>query len=222
MTYFEPVLEVEGVPGLLSALADADPLPLIVKVGGHYYPLHQLLLALDGKPAEGVRVLSSSPGLRSALKILSRGQYLVVGSRAVTPRSVLRCLLDKGVLADEAVLERVGRYAVPCLRCNAAVKTVVRFFEARGAVAVPLCWRSRLKRVVTIIDVLSYALSSGFSRRELLLDRSSVARLGRAEPRVHPEPLQLLFTGLYSITPSGLLLDISSVRMMLGELNVEV
>ncbi|MEM0087921.1 MAG: hypothetical protein QXK85_03020, partial [Thermofilum sp.] len=167
MKYYEPVLEAESVSGLLSTLAEADPPPLIVKLGERYYPLHQLLLTLDGKSARGVRVLSSSPGLRSALKLLSQGHYLVVRSRAVTPRSVIRYLLEEEFLADEAVLERVTRYAVPCLKSNATVKTVVRFLEARGAVAAPLCWQSRIKRVVTIVDALSYAVSSGLSRRSL-------------------------------------------------------
>ncbi|MEM0376487.1 MAG: hypothetical protein QXI90_01740 [Thermofilum sp.] len=222
MKYYEPVLEAESVSGLLSTLAEADPPPLIVKLGERYYPLHQLLLTLDGKSARGVRVLSSSPGLRSALKLLSQGHYLVVRSRAVTPRSVIRYLLEEEFLANEAVLERVTRYAVPCLKSNATVKTVVRFLEARGAVAAPLCWQSRIKRVVTIVDALSYAVSSGLSRRSLLLDRSSAARIGGSRPRAHSEPLQPLLNGLYAVTPTGLLLDVSSLRMMLGELSVEV
>lgn len=222
MTYYEPVLKAESIPDLLSTFPEADPPPLVIRLGEHYHPLPQLLLALDGRPAEGVRVLSSSPGLRAALKLLSRGQYLVVRGRAVTPRSVLRSLIEKELIAAEVALEKVSRHAVPCLKCNAAVKTVVRFLESRGAVAVPLCWQARVKRVVTVVDVLSYAVSLKLSRRDLLRDQSPAARIGGSRFSASQELLHHLLGGLYAVTPAGLLLDVSSIRTALGELSVEV
>lgn len=222
MTYFEPVLKVGSVEEVLDVLMEADHPPLVVLLGDRYYPLHQLLLALDGRLSEAVRVLSSNPGLRVALKLLAQGRYLVVRGKAVTPRSVLFHLLEEGALDAEVLAEKLSRYPVPCLRCNVAVKTVVRVFEAKGAVAVPLCWKASVRRVVTVVDALSYALSSGLSRRDLLLDRSPASRLGASAPRFSHEPVQALLTGLYAVTPEGSLLDVSSARMALGELSVEV
>uniref|UniRef100_A0A7J3X5K2 Uncharacterized protein n=1 Tax=Thermofilum pendens TaxID=2269 RepID=A0A7J3X5K2_THEPE len=216
MTYHEPLVEVGSVEEALSALERASP--LVVRLAGAYYPLHLLHRSLGRRPPKGaVRVLSSMPGFRRALSMVSSGVYVVARGRVVTPRSILRHAVEEGLLSPEAALVRMLRHAVPCLRCNASVKTVVRLMESRGAVAVPLCWRSRAVRVVTAVEVLRYALDRGLTLNQLLLDRTPASRLGGAEHLPSKDPLADLLERLYA-TVGERLLDVSSARMVLGEL----
>jgi len=219
VTYHEPLAEAESVEEVLGALEAA---PLVLRLAGAYYPLHLLHRALGGRPPRGaVRVSSSLPSFRRALSIVSSGVYIVARGRAVTPRSILRHAVEEGLLPPEAALVRMLPHAVPCLRCNASVKTVVRLMESRGAVAVPLCWQSRVVRVVTAAEILRYALERGLSLRRLLLDRTPASRLGGAEPPPSRDPLADLLERLYAAV-GGRLLDVSSVRLLLGELAGEV
>jgi hypothetical protein len=220
MTYHEPFLEAGSAEEVLCALEKGAP--LVVRLAGSYYPLHLLHRALGGRPPQGaVRVSSSMPSFRRALSEVSRGVYLVVRGRAITPRSVLRHAVEEELLPSEAALVRMLRHTVPCLQCNVAVKTVVRLMESRGAVAVPLCWQSRMVHVITAAEVLRYALSRGLTLRQLLLDRTPASRLGGARPTQSQDPLADLLERLYA-TVGGRLLDVSSVRMLLGELYGEV
>ena len=220
MTYHEPLVEVDSIEEALGALEGAAP--LVLRLAGAYYPLHLLHRSLGGQPPRGaVKVFSSLPSFRRALSMVSSGVYVVARSRAVTPRSVLRHAVREGLLLPEAALVRMLNHAVPCLRCNAAVKTVVRLMESRGAVAVPLCWRSRVVRIVTVAEVLRYALERGMTLRQLLLDGTPASRLGGAEPLTSRDPLADLVERLYAAV-GGRLLDVSSARIMLGELAGEV